>query len=105
VCPVKINIPEVLVHMRGRVVRHYQATKGVGSYEYMESMAMKLVGHIFADQQRYEQAQKLARIGQWPLVRNDTISYLPGMLGGWTAMRDLKPVPRQSFRDWWKERV
>jgi L-lactate dehydrogenase complex protein LldF len=37
-------------------------------------------------------------------VRRGTISRLPGPLAGWTAARDLKPVPLQSFRDWWRER-
>jgi hypothetical protein len=27
---------------------------------------------------------------------------LPGKLAGWTAVRDLKPVPEQTFREWWK---
>jgi L-lactate dehydrogenase complex protein LldF len=105
VCPVKIHIPEVLAHLRGRVVRHYQATKKPRSYEHMESLVMKMVARIFADQQRYEHAQQLARLGQLPLARNGTISTLPGMLGGWTAMRDMPAVPRQSFRDWWRTRA
>ena len=31
------------------------------------------------------------------------IRHLPGPLSGWTAMRDLAPVPKQSFRDWWRK--
>jgi L-lactate dehydrogenase complex protein LldF len=104
VCPVKINIPEVLAHMRGRVVRHYQQTKGVGTPQYNESVMMKTIAYMFGDRRRYEAAQKLAQFGQFPFVRNETISSLPGPLAGWSAMRDLRPVPRQSFRDWWKER-
>jgi L-lactate dehydrogenase complex protein LldF len=105
VCPVKIHIPEVLAHLRGRVVRHHQATSKIGSYEYMENLAMKMIGYVFQDRGRYEQAQKLARVGQGPLVRGGSISYLPGLLGGWTAMRDLEAVPQQSFRDWWRSRA
>jgi hypothetical protein len=26
------------------------------------------------------------------------------MAGAWTKFRDLKPIPKQSFRDWWKSR-
>jgi L-lactate dehydrogenase complex protein LldF len=37
-------------------------------------------------------------------VRRGKIERLPGPLAGWTAARDLKPVPGQSFRDWWRER-
>jgi L-lactate dehydrogenase complex protein LldF len=32
------------------------------------------------------------------------ITKLPGMLGGWTQARDLHPIPKQSFRQWWRER-
>lgn len=104
VCPVKINIPEVLVHMRGRVVRHKQATQGITSPDYYESLVMKMLAYAFADQHRYEAAQKLAHVGQWPFVHNATITSLPGPLAGWTAMRDLRPIPRQTFRDWWRSR-
>ena len=46
----------------------------------------------------------MARFGQWPFVHKDMISKLPGMLGGWTQARDLRPIPRQSFRQWWRKR-
>jgi L-lactate dehydrogenase complex protein LldF len=26
------------------------------------------------------------------------------MLGNWTSVRDLRPLPKQSFRGWWRER-
>ena len=32
------------------------------------------------------------------------IHRLPGELGGWTTSRDVKPVPDQTFREWWRER-
>ncbi len=93
VCPVKIDIPSVLVHLRGRVVR--EETSRLDP----EAVAMRTVGRIFASQTRYERAQRLARAGRGPLAR------LPvGPLRGWTAMRDLPEVPAQSFRDWWRTR-
>jgi L-lactate dehydrogenase complex protein LldF len=102
VCPVKINIPEVLIYLRGRVVQQKQ--------EHMlgplgpESMAMKLMARVFADPKQYEEAQSLARLGQWPFVHRGAITGLPGPLGGWTTLRDLPPVPKQSFREWWRSR-
>jgi L-lactate dehydrogenase complex protein LldF len=102
VCPVKINIPEVLIHLRGRVVRRHQDRNGLRSKLDPENVAMQTVARIFSDQVRFEQAQKLARIGQWPLARSGAIHRLPGKLAGWTDVRDLKPIPQQSFREWWK---
>ncbi len=101
-CPVKINIPEVLLELRGKIVRHKQDHTLLGRAD-PENVAMTLMARIFSERQRYERAQEMARLGQWPLASGGTISWLPGMLSGWTAMRDMPAVPRQSFRQWWRE--
>jgi L-lactate dehydrogenase complex protein LldF len=103
VCPVKINIPEVLVHLRGRVVRHKQDMGGPRSKLDPENVAMQTVARVFSDPSLYERAQKFARVGQWPFARGGSIGRLPGRLAGWTAVRDLKPIPEQTFREWWKQ--
>jgi L-lactate dehydrogenase complex protein LldF len=102
VCPVKINIPEVLVHLRGKVVQKKQ--RGLISQLDPENLAMQAVQRIFESPRLYERAQRLARLGQWPLVRGDVIPFVPGPLASWTAMRDLYPVAPQTFREWWRER-
>ncbi|MBA2794708.1 MAG: iron-sulfur cluster-binding protein, partial [Thermoleophilaceae bacterium] len=98
VCPVKINIPEVLVHLRGKVVEHERAKD---RHLDPEAFAMKAMGRAFGNRRSYERAQKLARLGQRPLVRDGRIEFAPG-LAGWTRMRDLRALPPQSFRDWWR---
>ncbi len=104
VCPVKINIPEVLIELRGKVVRHKQdAGEGWRSRLDPENAAMQLMARNFSDVRLYEASQKLAKAGQWPLARGGVIQRLPGRLSGWSAVRDLKPVPRQTFREWWKK--
>ncbi len=105
VCPVKINIPEVLVHVRGMAVRHKQDHGGLRGRLDPESMALKLLARVFRSRARYEQAQRLARVGQWPLARRGYIERLPGPFAGWTTMRDLFPVPKQTFREWWRTRA
>ena len=102
VCPVKINIPQVLVHLRGRVVRHKQDMGGPPAKLNPENIAMQTVARVFSDPGLYERAQKFARVGQWPLVRGGSIGRLPGRLAGWTSVRDLKPIPDQTFREWWR---
>lgn len=104
VCPVKINIPEVLVHLRGKVVEQRKNRGGIREKMDAEHLGMRLMGRMFRSRSRYERAQKLARAGQGLFVRGGTISRLPGELSGWTAMRDLKPIPDQTFREWWRDR-
>lgn len=103
VCPVKINIPEVLVHMRGREVRHKQEHPSPRQLVDGEGTAMKGLARVFGTREGYERAQRFARLAQRPLVKRGVIERLPGPLSGWTIMRDLKPVAPRSFRDWWRE--
>ncbi len=103
VCPVKINIPEVLVHLRGKAVAHKKEQPFLEKLE-PEHLGMQLAAKAFASQKRYEQAQKAAQMGGALFAKNGYIERLPGYLSGWTAMRDLKAIPKESFRDWWKKR-
>ncbi|MFZ0040029.1 MAG: LutB/LldF family L-lactate oxidation iron-sulfur protein [Solirubrobacteraceae bacterium] len=103
VCPVKINIPEVLVHLRHEKVKASRRPGGPGRLGG-ERVAMEAMARVFADRRLYEAAQRSGRLVQWPLVRRGKIGRLPGALAGWTSARDLPALPRQSFRDWWRER-
>jgi L-lactate dehydrogenase complex protein LldF len=103
VCPVKINIPEVLVHLRHEAVTESTKRRGLKAQLSPERVAMRAMARVFADRRLYEAAQRAGRLGQWPLVRRGRIQRLPGPLGGWTTARDLPAVPEQSFRDWWRE--
>ncbi|HEY3725852.1 MAG TPA: LutB/LldF family L-lactate oxidation iron-sulfur protein [Solirubrobacteraceae bacterium] len=105
VCPVKINIPQVLVHLRHKEVKHSTAAGGLRGRLAGEHLAMRAMARVFADRRLYEAAQRSGRLAQWPLVRGGKIERLPGPLSGWSSMRDLPPLPRQSFRDWWRQRT
>jgi L-lactate dehydrogenase complex protein LldF len=89
-CPVKIEIPSLLVHLRGRVVREQKSRLSP------EALTMKAVAGAFGSQARYERAQKLAHLGRGPIAK--------AALPGWTAMRDLPEPPKQTFREWWRSR-
>ncbi len=104
VCPVKINIPEVLVHLRGKVVRRKEERGSLRERTDPEHIALKILSRTFSDRKRYERAQRMAQKGQWLFAKNGTISRLPGKLNGWTATRDLPAIPKESFRDWWRKR-
>jgi L-lactate dehydrogenase complex protein LldF len=89
VCPVKIDIPTILVHLRGRVVREEHARLAP------EDVAMRAVARVFGSRRAYEGAQRLARLGRGPIANT--------ALHRWTEMRELPVVPAQSFREWWRE--
>ena len=97
VCPVKINIPEILIHLRRRLVETGQAPAG-------ERMAMKAAAMTFHSAARLAAAQKLARLAQKPFVRDGHIERGPGPLRAWTMTPSLRAVPAQSFREWWAAR-
>jgi L-lactate dehydrogenase complex protein LldF len=89
-CPVKIDIPSLLVHLRGRVIREQKSRLSP------DALAMRALAAAFGSRERYERAQRLAGLGRGPITK--------AALPGWTAMRDLPDVPPQSFREWWRAR-
>jgi len=100
VCPVKIDIPSILIHLRSRVNREVDGYGGGG-----ERLAMGLLARVFARAGRYERAQRLGRWLSRPLTRDGWISHrLPGALGRWTDVRDLPAPAAQTFREWWAHR-
>jgi L-lactate dehydrogenase complex protein LldF len=94
VCPVKIDIPRVLLHLRGQAVR---ARAGTG-----ERIVMRGAAWVFASRARFALAQKLGQLAQRPLVRRGAIRRLPPPLAAWTRTRDLEPVASETARAWWK---
>lgn len=100
-CPVKINIPEVLIHLRSKLVQEKQGH--VGGKLSRENLGMKTMGRVFQSEWLLRKAHRLARLGQGPFLDDNVVSSMPG-LSAWTRSRDLPAIPKQSFREWWKER-
>jgi L-lactate dehydrogenase complex protein LldF len=94
VCPVKIDIPTVLLHLRGQAVSKKSSR--------WERAAMRLTAWTFGGRRRFTLAQRVAALAQRPLVRGGVIRSLPPPLAAWTRTRDLKPVAPESFRRWWE---
>jgi L-lactate dehydrogenase complex protein LldF len=96
VCPVRIDIPRILVHERAKAV----AAERQGA----EGLALRRLGRVFLDRGRYERAQRLGRVLQRPAVRDGHVRWFAGPLRGWGATRDLPALPSETFREWWEAR-
>jgi L-lactate dehydrogenase complex protein LldF len=93
VCPVAIDIPEVLVHLREQV-----ADQG-GPGHRLERAAIKAAGWILDHPAVLASAERAGS-----RTRRLHPKRLPGPgVGPWSATRDLPELPEQSFRDWWKQ--
>ena len=97
VCPVRIEIPDLLVHLRTRVVDEHRGGMPSG-----EQLAMKGAAWMFSDHRRWEKAQKGAELSGRALKKRDTIGRLPGPLSAWSDARDAPTPPTETFRSWWK---
>jgi L-lactate dehydrogenase complex protein LldF len=98
-CPVKIDIPSILVHLRARAVDADRAARRVPS---AEAVAMAAAGWVMADERRFAAAQAGGRAGRVLGRRTGRISTLPPPLSAWTASRDLPRPPAETFRTWWR---
>jgi L-lactate dehydrogenase complex protein LldF len=95
-CPVKIDIPSVLVHLRARRV---EEARRVAS---PEAVTMAAASWVMANPARWAAAQGASRLGR-VLGRGGRIRRLPPPLSAWTAARDAPQPPRQTFREWWRK--
>ncbi|MBD0690365.1 LutB/LldF family L-lactate oxidation iron-sulfur protein [Streptomyces sp. CBMA123] len=94
-CPVKINIPEVLTHLRAKVVE--------ARPKRAEALAMKAAATVLDSPRLLAAAQKAASLGGRALARDGRIGRLPGPLNSWSADRDTPAPPAESFRTWWRK--
>ena len=104
VCPVKIDIPKVLLELRGEV-RKSEAREGLNR---IEKMAFRVFAWVMTHPRIYEMAGRMAASmapagdGKW--IRSVPPPMSVGPLKAWLSERDLPPVPPKSFREMWRNR-
>jgi L-lactate dehydrogenase complex protein LldF len=96
VCPVKIPIPDILVHLRHRIVEEKKR-----GHHGLEQLLMALGGWAMAKGRRFGRLGGLAGFAR-AVLRKDYLRSLPWLGKRWTAARDLRMPPRRSFRAWSK---
>jgi L-lactate dehydrogenase complex protein LldF len=107
VCPVKIDIPQLLLHLRVEITEHMpgNSTKRIG-----ERLAFKVWARIMTSPTLYNLSTRLGRMFQSLFVREGKIGDKPTTrmfppLAAWTAARDLRPLDSTSFRDRWRHEL
>ncbi|MDQ3403992.1 MAG: lactate utilization protein [Actinomycetota bacterium] len=100
VCPVKIDIPAALVHLRGQVVDARRGTVSV------ERVGMRAAGWVLARPRWFAALRRVGAVGARLVGRDGPRGLLRRMPGvsAWLSRRDVPVPPQESFRDWWEKR-
>jgi L-lactate dehydrogenase complex protein LldF len=105
-CPVKINIPHMLVGLRE--LQHQGPATALGrrarrKRRGWEGLAYQLWQSVLRRPWLYRLALRCARLVLRPFAKDGWLRRLPGPGAGWTAVRDFPAPAAQSFRERWRE--
>ena len=114
VCPVKIDIPALLLHLRSEIVEGTLGgtadERGPVKRKFVERLAFRLYAFAWSRQRSYEWSARMVRLFQRVAVRQGRIGKVSGLvsklappLGAWTAWRDARPIAQRTFREQWRE--
>ncbi|PND54818.1 (4Fe-4S)-binding protein [Mycobacterium sp. ENV421] len=92
-CPVRIDIPSILVHLRAAQVDDHRALG--------QDLAMGAAAWAMASPRRFAAAEKLLAAGRLVAGADHRITHLPWPASRWTASRDVPAPPAETFRQWW----
>jgi L-lactate dehydrogenase complex protein LldF len=104
VCPVKIDIPKVLLELRSDVKKS-ETREGQNR---IEKLAFRIFAWVMTHPRVYEMAGKMAASmappgdGEW--IRSVPAPMSVGPMKAWLSERDLPPTPSKSFRELWRRR-
>jgi L-lactate dehydrogenase complex protein LldF len=93
VCPVKIDIPKILLDLRSEVVKRGK--------DPTEKRAFRIFSWMMRNPRAYARMGKLARFGGRSMPG---FAKYVGPLKAWLSQRDLPPMPAKSFREMWADR-
>ena len=105
VCPVKIDIPRILLELRSEVGKA-KAREGQGR---VERFAYRIFSWVMRRPKMYEMFGFMAGAMRPETSEAGWIRSAPGLLNfgpikAWLSQRDLPPPPPKSFRQIWRER-
>src|SRR5689334_3262219 len=102
VCPVKIDIPKVLLELRSDVTKAQMRDK----QNRIEKWAFRAFAWLMTHPRLFEFAGRIgagfAPDGEGKWLRSLPLS--AGPVKAWLSQRDLPPPPTKSFREMWRQR-
>jgi len=108
---VKIDIPELLLHLRAEIADGSPSEEDVPKRKFGESMAFRVYARMWSRSEGYERSMRWARSMQHLVARDGKVGKVGGVisrlvppLGAWTAWRDAPVVAPKSFREMWREK-
>ena len=93
-CPVKIDIPHQLVHLRHRAVNEPSPMNSI-----VERLTWVIWAWFMGGRLRYKLMMTGVRMG---VRMAKFLPWHPDKLGAWTRGRELPKVPGPDFRNWWR---
>jgi L-lactate dehydrogenase complex protein LldF len=96
VCPSEIPLHNLLLEHRKDIVEQ-------GYAPLSEKLVFKGFSFLTGHPAVYDKAIRLAHLGTSYLAKEGFITGGPGMVSGWTDVRDLPQPAKQSFREWWEK--
>lgn len=114
VCPVKIDIPALLLHLRSEIVEGAASgsgrARGPVKRNFIEHLAFRSYAFAWSRPTLYEWGTRIARLLQRAVVSQGRIGKVSGFVamivppfGAWTAGRDAPPIAQRTFREQWRE--
>ncbi|HEY5853760.1 MAG TPA: LutB/LldF family L-lactate oxidation iron-sulfur protein [Aldersonia sp.] len=95
-CPVRIDIPSILVHLRAE-----QVDSERGGLPSGQDLAMKGAAWAMGSAKRFSLAEKALGAGRLVANKDHKITTLPWPGSKWTSARDIPEPPKETFRQWW----
>jgi L-lactate dehydrogenase complex protein LldF len=95
-CPVRIDIPSILVHLRA-----VQVDSERGGLPSGRDLAMKAAAWAMNSPRLFTLAEKALAASRIVANSDHQITTLPWPGSKWTASRDIPEPPKETFRQWW----
>jgi L-lactate dehydrogenase complex protein LldF len=97
VCPVKIDLPGMLVQLRQQQAKETGRPRG-------KLFVLRAMMWVMKSPMRYRMGQRIARLMMRIMGRKGWVTKGVGPVRGWTkGGRDIQTLPRKAFRDLWRK--